>query len=478
MTTGTVVDPPSKPDTATPTTSPDSSFPRRDFLRVAGVGLGAALAASQFGRRLGASDRTASAQSSSPIILKLAQHQSIRQKIDLAVLPLFQSQMAAQGYNVRVELVETTLPDNNYQTLVTERYSAGTAPDVDDYGSSWVPGFAEAGYLLDLSPYLTAWSQWPQFYSSVVGALKQPNGAMYGLIHEWATQQLFYRYDVLQKLGINTAQPGSWPELITRLQQIKAKTGQPPLIVPIGTQWASPEQGMYNVLLGTGSPLYDQQSKKWVVKSAGINYVFDLIYTLNNDGLIPTQDLLNPTPWEPTKYKAFVEGTMPVSFQGTWGWDYDWGPNGSAPIAGLDAKVKTWDFPAIQSNSAPYVDATAGWAYTVSANTKHPAEAVKLVEFLTTGKALAELLVAVGDASPRSGIADLAPYSQNPKLLQAEQEFRIAKTFPPYPDQDQADEAWEKAEDGILDGGMTGSQAAGMFAQLATQLIGPSNVQN
>jgi multiple sugar transport system substrate-binding protein len=301
---------------------------------------------------------------------------------------------------------------------------------------------------------------------------------MYGLVHEWSTQNIFYRHDVLQSFGISTAQPTSWPELITRLQQIKTKTGQPPLIVPVGTQWASPEQGMYNVLLGTGSPLYNTQTNKWVVRSAGIDYVFDLIYTLNKQGLIPTQDLLNPTPWEPTKYKAFVEGTMPVSFQGTWGWDYDWGPNGSAPLAGLDTKVKTWDYPPTHSGAQPYVDASAGWAYTVSAKTKNPVEAVKLIEFLTTGKPLAELLVAVGDASPRSGIDGTAPYSQQPKLLQAEQQFRVAVTLPPYPSQAEADEAWEKAEDGILDGGMTGAQAASTYAQLATQLIGASNVES
>jgi multiple sugar transport system substrate-binding protein len=386
--------------------------------------------------------------------------------------------MAALGRNVRVNLVENTLPDNNYQTLVTERYNAGTAPDVDDYGSNWVPAFAGAGYLLDLAPYLAKWDEWRDFYKPVVDELAQPNGKMYGLVHEWSTQQIFYRHDVLSKLGVSTAQPRSWSELIARLQQIKAKTNQPALIVPVGTQWASPEQGMYNVLLGTGSRVYDTKSKDWVVRSSGISYVFDLIYTLNKDGLIPTDDLLSPTPWEPTKYKAFVEGTMPVAFQGTWGWDYDWGPQGAAPIHGLSTKVKTWDFPAVRANSKPYVDANDGWAYTVSAKTKYPAEAVMLAEFLSTGKVLAEMLVAVGTASPRSGIDRMAPYSRHPNLIDAEHEFAVAVTMPPYPSQAQADEAWEKAEDGILDGGMTGAQAAATFAQLATQLIGAGHVSS
>jgi multiple sugar transport system substrate-binding protein len=453
---------------------------RRSFLGMTGFSAGVALAAPHLGRvpvrDLFGAGKYSMTSTSAPIELTLGQHQVARQQVQVAALPLFEKQMAALGSNVSVKVVENTLPDNNYQTLVTERYNAGTAPDVDDYGSNWVPAFAEAGYLLNILPYLSKWDQWQDFYKPVVNELLQPNGKMYGLVHEWSTQQLFYRYDVLTKLGIPTTQPGSWPELIARLQQIKAKTNQPPLIVPVGTQWASPEQGMYNVLLGTGSQLYDTTTKEWVVRSSGVSYVFDLIYTLNKDGLIPTEDLLSPDPWEPTKYKAFVEGTMPVAFQGTWGWDYDWGPTGSAPIPGLTTKVKTWKFPAIRATAKPYVDASDGWAYTVSAKTKYPAEAVMLAEFLSTGKVLAEMLVAVGAASPRAGIDGVAPYSQHPPLLEAEHEFDVAVTMPPYPDQAQADEAWEKAEDGVLDGGMTGTQAASTFAQLATQLIGPSGV--
>ena len=95
--------------------SSSSSLPRRDFLRAAGVGLGAILAGSKLGNyplsRLGASARVRSAAASSPIVLKLGQHQAIRQKIDLALLPLFESQMTSQGQNIRVALLETTLPD-------------------------------------------------------------------------------------------------------------------------------------------------------------------------------------------------------------------------------------------------------------------------------------------------------------------------------------------------------------------------------
>jgi multiple sugar transport system substrate-binding protein len=409
------------------------------------------------------------------ITLTLLESQQIRASILEKLIPQFEAAMKAKGQHITVKLVKDIVPGNNFQTLLTEDYNAGTAPDVADFGISWLPGFADAGYLLNLKPYLQKWSGWSSFYPAVTSQATSPGGAVYGLVHEASTQQLFYRADILAKDGISTAQPTSWPELIARLKQIRAKTGQPPLIMPAGPEWAAPEQGLYNVLLGTGSNLYDQQTGKWIVKSAGINYVFNLLATLKDDNLIPTQSLLNPNPWQPTKYVAFPKGTEPVSFEGTWGWQYDWGAQGTAPIPDLTTKVKTWDFPA--EHGSPYVDAIDGYVWAISKKCQHPQAAVELAEWLTTGKALADQLAAVGAASPRSGMDSVAPYSNYPELIQAEHSFSSAKAMNPESNQAKIDQAWETAEEGILTGHDNGAQAAAIFAQQATTLVGSSGIE-
>jgi multiple sugar transport system substrate-binding protein len=409
------------------------------------------------------------------ITISLLENQQIRAQALQKLIPQFEAAMAAKGQHITVKLVQDIVPDNNYQTLLTEDYNAGTAPDVADFGIDWLPDFGAAGYLLNLKPYLQQWSGWSSFYPSVVSQAQSSDGSMYALVHEASTQQIFYRADILQKDGISTAQPQTWNDLIARLQQIKAKTGQPPLIIPAGTAWASPEQGLYNVLLGTGSQLYDSKTGKWVVSSAGLTYTYNLLATLKNDGLIPTQDLLNPNPWQPTKYVDFPKGTMPVSFQGTWGWSYDWGPTGTAPIPDLTTKVKTWNFPA--ESGSPFADASDGHVWAVSKNTKNPQAAVELTEWLTSGSALAQQLVAVGAASPRSGMDSVAPYSNSPQLLQAEQGFSSAKAMNPESNQDKVDQAFEMASTDVLEGRDTGAQAAALFAQQAKVLLGPSNVE-
>lgn len=447
---------------------------RRGKILTVGAALLAALLAACGSSGSPGSSGTVNNSTSGDITLTLLESQQIRAQILQKLIPQFEAAMAAKGQHITVKLVKDIVPSNNYQTLLTEDYNAGTAPDVADYGITWLPDFAAAGYLLNLAPYLDKWSGWKSFYPSVVSQSESPGGTVYGLVHEASTQQIFYRSDVLTKLGVSTQQPQTWSALISRLEQIKAKTGQSPLIIPAGTAWAAPEQGLYNVLLGTGSQLYDQKTGKWVVSSPGISYVYNLLSTLKNDGLIPTQDLLNPNPWQPTKYVDFPKGTMPVSFEGTWGWQYDWGTQGTAPIPGLTSKVKTWNFPA--ESGAPYADAIDGYVWAVSKTTKYPAAAAELTEWLTTGSALAQQLAAVGAASPRSGMDNVAPYSNYPELIQAEHEFSSAKAMNPESNQGKVDQAFEMGEEGILTGRDTAAQAASLFAQQATVLLGPGNV--
>src|SRR5262249_11871546 len=199
------------------------------------------------------------------------------------------------------------------------------APDVADYAASFVPGFAGAGYLLNLSPNLAKWSEWSTFFPDIKRQIVQPDGNVYAIPHEANTQSLFYRKDVLQQLGVPTEQPKSWSDLIGRLEQIKTKTGQPAIVLPAGTAWGGGTfgEGFLNVLLGFGSSLYDTKTNKWVVRSSGLTGTFTVYSELTANGLLPVKDLLNPEPWQPTKYVAFPKGTLPVSAQGTWGWRYD-----------------------------------------------------------------------------------------------------------------------------------------------------------
>jgi multiple sugar transport system substrate-binding protein len=420
---------------------------------------------------------TASKKSNGPVTLTLVEYQKPRADAVAKLLPEFEAAMSKRGHDVKVTLTRDILPDDQFKTKITQQYNAGQAPDVADYGAPFVPGFAGAGYLLDLTPYLKKWPEWASFYPTVTNQIVQPDGKTYALPHEANTQSLFYRKDVLSKLGVSTTQPKTWPELVTVLKQITQKTGQPAIVIPAGTAWGGGTfgEGFLNVMLGTGSKLYNEQSKKWVIQSPGLTQTFNHYEELTKDKLLPVQALLNPEPWQPTKYRAFPAGTLPVAAQGTWGWRFDWGPDGSAPIPGLLDKVATWDYPSSDGN--PYSVGSVAFSYAVSAKTEHPDEAVELAKWLSSGKAMATQLVAVGAAAPRSGIDNIEPYRSQPALIATGKQLATSRSFPPRPGQDQIAQAVAEATEGILTGKLDGAAAAKAFAENAQDLLGPDQVE-
>ena len=118
-------------------------------------------------------DKTEKA-SSGPVTLTLLEYQKPRADAVAKVLPAFEAEMAKQGRDVKVQLIRDILPDDQFKTKITQQYNAGEAPDVADYGAPFVPGFAGAGYLLDLTPYLEKWKDWESFYPDIRNQIVQP----------------------------------------------------------------------------------------------------------------------------------------------------------------------------------------------------------------------------------------------------------------------------------------------------------------
>ncbi len=417
--------------------------------------------------------------SNGPVTLTLVEYQAARAATAAKLIPQFEQAMKKQGKSVKVNLVKDVLTDDQFKTKITQEYAAGTAPDVADYGATLTTGFAGAGYLLDLDPYLAKWDGWESFYPDLKKQVVQTDGKTYQIPHEAGVSSLFYRKDVLEKLGISTAQPATWADLTSRLQQVTAKTGDPSIVIPAGTSWGGGTfaEGFINLMVGTDSTFYDTKTKKWILKSPGLSATFDLYDQLTKDKLLPVQSLLNPNPWEPTKYKAFVQGTLPVAAQGSWGWRYDWGPTGTAPIPDLTTKVATWNYPGLTAGAQPYSISGVGFGYAVTKKTAHPDEAVQLAEWLSSGTALADQLVTVGAASPRTGLDKVEPYASQSTLLDAEAKLTTSRSFPTVPGQDQVAQAVGEATESILTGKANGAQAASAFAKSATDLLGPSAVQ-
>ncbi|MET0715079.1 MAG: extracellular solute-binding protein [Mycetocola sp.] len=414
-----------------------------------------------------------------PVTITITEFQQTRIDAVKKEIPGFEAEMKKQGKDIKVKLIADVLTDDQFKTKMTQQLIAGEAPDLIDLGDSLVPGFAGAGYLAPIDDYLADWDGWDHYYPQFKEAMVRQDGKIYALVHDTGVQNLFYRKDILTQLGIDTTQPETWDDLISRLEAVKEQTGEAPIVIPAGTAWGGGawNEGFQPILGGTDDGYYDLETGKWDLESEGFLAVFDLYSELSSKGLLPTQDLQNPNPWEPTKYDKFPAGELQVAAQGTWGWKFDWGPEGATPIEGLEEKVDTWQYPALRDGDEPFGWSGLGFGFAIPEKSEHKDEAMLLAQYLSSGEALANQLVSSGAAAPRDDMADVAPLSEEPKLLQAGEDLATSVYVPTGDGSDQIAQAIASATELILAGKADGEEAYDAFVKDATDLLGPNLVK-
>jgi len=413
-----------------------------------------------------------------PVTITHLEFQPPRAAVIAELLPEFEASSAARGRPIRVRLEQLDMSDAEFLAELRTRYEDGRGPDVTSFPTAWLPDLAAANHLLDLTERVDAWPDWREHvYLVLRERARGADGRVLGIPRGATVIQLFYRRDVLEAAGISTDQPRTWDELLSRMRELAAAMRLPPILIPAGTNWEGGtfDEGFINLLLGTMSQLWDDASRRWVVRSPGLTAVFGLYETLVTDGLLPVAPLLEPEPWEPTKYQTFVDGNLAVVTQGTWGWTFDWGPNGRRPIERLEERVATWAFP-VERVGEPFVWASESWVWAVAGRSERPDEAWELIQWLSTGPALARDLVAVGNVSPRDDIRDTPPYADQPVLLRDEERLAIGRSFRPQVGFDVVRAAVARATQGILVGELTGDEAAEQFATEVTGVLGEDAV--
>lgn len=395
-------------------------------------------------------------------------------------IPGFEAEMKKQGKDIKVELIGDVLTDPQFVTKITQQFIAGEAPDLIDLGDSMVPGFAGAGYLAPLDDYLAEWDGWDHYFPQIKEAMVRQDGKIYALVHDTGVQNFFYRKDLLTEYGVDTTQPETWDDMIARLEEIKAKNGDlPPIVIPAGTAWGGGSwgEGFQPILAGVDQDYYSLETGKWDLQSKGWLPTFNLYSDLVTKDLLPVEDLENPNPWEPTKYDKFPAGKLQVSAQGTWGWKFDWGPDGAAPIADLEASVDTWQYPAMESGGETYGWSGLGSSYGIAEKSENKDAAALLAQYLSSGEPLAHQLVASGAAPVRDDIADIPPFSEEPKLVQAGEDLASSLYVPTGDGSEQIAQAVANATESILQGKASGQQAYDEFVKDATDLLGPTLVK-
>ncbi len=300
--------------------------------------------------------------------------------IENLTLEQFKAEALKMGYDVEVDLVMIPYGVDIIQRI-SQDLAQGTAGDIILVDSFMIPEFAEAGYLLDLTPYVENWDGW-NAYPEPMKKIVTYKDKVYGVMIDTDVRMLWYRKDIFALANISEDwQPKNWTEIINTALELAAAnstikselniTEFYPIYFPAGTKWgeATTMQGFYMLLLGADKDpynrLYDYKENKWVGKSKALLRAFQFYYDIYvKYKIAPKEYNFAEDVWSKHR-EAFAKGWVAIDIGGSWEWNEGWGPNGIYPIENREEKVGYAKMPGYaggEEGERPFVTISGGWA--------------------------------------------------------------------------------------------------------------------
>lgn len=278
----------------------------------------------------------------------------------------------ARHPGVRVVSEALTWSSDEQHQFYVINLEGGTPPfDVMMLDVIWVPEFARAGWILDLTPFVSDAERDAHFPAAIEPAVE--NGRLWALPWFMNVGLLYYRSDLLARYGF--APPRTFDALIEQVRQIRARENDPRLD---GYLWQGKqyEGGMVNVLealWANGARLLDESGRPFPDRERAresLAFLRGLIESGISPAWVTAAD-------EELTRRPFGDGR--AIFLRNWPYALDLFEQPDSRVRG---KVGVTALPRLAHG--PVGAASTGGAHlAVSARTRHPDLAVELVRFLT-----------------------------------------------------------------------------------------------
>jgi multiple sugar transport system substrate-binding protein len=271
------------------------------------------------------------------------------------------------GIRVRVQQIPWTAA---HEKLLTAHVGEAT-PDVAQLGNTWIPEFAAIDALRPLDSLVAASPGIaPSSYFEGIWATNVVDGAIYGIPWYVDTRLVFYRSDILAAAGY-AALPSSWVEWREAMIAIRARAdpGEYAIFLPTN-EWPQP----VILALQTGSTLLDERGRHGAFSDSSFRRGFEFYIGLFRDSLAPpiTSNQISNV------YQEFANGTFAMMITGPW----NIGEFRRRLPPEMQDKWATAPIPGPSGGSSG-ISMAGGASLVMFRGTEHPAEAWRLIEFLS-----------------------------------------------------------------------------------------------
>jgi multiple sugar transport system substrate-binding protein len=247
----------------------------------------------------------------------------------------------------------------------------GSTPDLSQLGNTWIPEFAALHAVEPLDEWVARSSVLAEScYFRGIWDTNVVDGKTWGIPWYVDTRVLFYRTDVLARAGFDSI-PGSWAEW-TRVMQAITRTQGPghyALFLPTNeyTPW---------IIFGiqAGSSMLSDDATRGAFSAPAFRRSIDFELDLFKRGLAPSMDggmIAN-------RYQEFERGMFSMYISGPW----DVGEFGRRLSPAMRGR---WSIAPLPGPDGPASGASiaGGSSLVMYRNSRHKAEAWRLVEFLS-----------------------------------------------------------------------------------------------
>lgn len=396
----------------------DTKLSRRNMVKVGvGAAIGAAAATSAGTRR-----RTSAAvRRQEEVQLTFAGIKMFGPDQINAVLRDFE----AANPGIKVQYIELPTPNNSTEVhtyLVNSLNAKNGEPDVFTQDCIWIPEFGGAGLSLPLDDFITEEDK-AAYFPGLIETCTW-DGKTVGW--PWFVDGgfLYYRKDLLDKYSL--AAPKSWDELTNAAQEIVSKEGNAELQ---GFLWQAKQAEVlvcdWVEFLGSAGGSTLTGLDVTINNDAGnqaLQFMHDLIYDLKI-----TPEAVLTYDEEPSR-QPFTSGN--AVFLRNWSYVYNLAQDpAESKVVDKVAFEPLPHFPDGKSTSC-----LGGYQFGLNASSKHPEEAFKLIEFLSSPESQKRYALEIAIAPTRTAVYDDPELKEkNPFMVGLKEVFTGSTPRPVHP---------------------------------------------
>lgn len=401
-------------------------------------------------------------------------NQALTQWLEQEVIPEFKKAHP----DAEVKLSPLNVSEGDYFAKVALMLkSANTAPDVVTEDTFMVNSDASAGYLEPLDDKVKDWSEWGQFTENVKNGVIAQDGKVYGVPYNTDARGLWYNKELFQQAGLPVPwEPKTWDDILTAAKTIKEKL--PADVVPLwmnsgkATGEATSMQTFEMLLYGTGDPLYDTESKKWIVKSEGLTNTFKFIDQVYKQKLGPNlSQVLNGQAGAVAYQQLMPKGKLAIGLDGVWQIG-TWGEGGSAPWPESKDVIGFAAMPTEKGQAPGSVSMSGGWAWSIPKNSDNKELAWEFIKLASNKEHNLSLLLKENNLSPRSDVSEDPKYQAIPMFKEASAFLKNTHFRPAVDKYPSVSTQIQTLVEDVVTGRLTPEQAAEQYQANVTKIVG------